>query len=148
MVGLSAEFIAAADLLRPECEETSRPVLFLYCHGLELLLKAVIVSAGIDEDSLRRLGHELTRVSRVARRLTKMLPPLLKPEDYALIGLADIYYATKDFEYQKTGAKSYPSTAALKELSGRLLRPLRAHIDSSVRQTLRRGAAKSRPVSE
>jgi xanthine/CO dehydrogenase XdhC/CoxF family maturation factor len=134
---LAGEFLAAADAVARATPNFSKVVLYLYGHCLELAFKATLVCAGTTEDTLKRLGHQLPRTLRAARRQKAPVQVSLGTDDHRLIGWISHYYAMKDLEYVATGARFYPGTGVLSQLCHRVLDDLTPPVKRFVRSWLR-----------
>lgn len=139
---LADEFIATAKVAQASVTGPSRPATFLYCHGLELLLKSVLICAGIDEKTLRNLGHDLSATLRAVRQHPSAIRPKLTRTDYYLVGWLNRMYSTKDFEYLFTGYRRYPSLDPVQEMVSRLAAHLRPEVDNAVRAAMRSSGEK------
>ena len=138
---LADEYINAASVLgspnRRPTNPPSFPLYYLSCHGLELSLKAFLVSQGTSERRLRRLSHNLVRVLAAAERGNCWSRSFLSPSDRAVIEWVNSYYEKKEFEYLRTGYKSFPNPAQLLALCVRLHSALKPTIWITVRKHLR-----------
>ena len=138
-VQLATEFLAAARNARQGAPEPSRVATFLYCHGVELLLKGALICAGIDEVTLRDLGHDLSATLRAVRHHPAAIQPKLTRTDYYVPGCLNTMYSAKDFEYLFTGFRRYPNLDPVEDLSTRMVAYLKPAIEMAVRSSLRRG---------
>ncbi len=89
---LAAEVVGAADVAAAGGRAPHKVALYLYGHGLELMVKAILVCAGSNEKRLRRLGHDLSAAFKAARRHPGSLRLNLAPRDHALIGMLSPYF--------------------------------------------------------
>ena len=137
---LAREFFRAADLAQRGGPEADLVSLYLYCHGMELILKAALISGGVKETTLRMLGHDLTSTLRTLRRHPKSHNPILTRAESQLLGVLNRMYSQKEFEYLFTGFRQFPSVASCAALAARMssLVPL---IESQVREALKRERA-------
>jgi len=119
---------------------------FLYCHGFELLLKAILICAGVDEMTLRRLGHDLSATLRAVRRHPAAIRPAFTRTDYYLIGWLNKMYSAKDLEYLFTGFRKYPTLDPVENL-GRRMSALIPDIENRVRSVLSSERAGRRHVA-
>ena len=84
---------------------------FLYCHSIELILKAFLIGNGIPKKDLRKLyGHDLEKVLTKAKDLGLSTYVKITSEQEKEISKANRYYASKGFEYFKVtkAVKAYP----------------------------------------
>ena len=110
----------------------------LYGQSLELALKAFLVSRGVIDRELRKLGHDLSAVLRKAQRDEAFAVVALTESDIGVVEWLSVYYKAKDFSYLRPGYFRLPPLDYLSTLSSRLLaqvRPLiwrsvKLHIDS------------------
>lgn len=96
---------------------------YLYCHALELVLKAFLLARGVAEADLKKpeLGHHLSRILSKAQSLHLEQTIPFKTGWEQQIGKANKYYAGKGFEYFSVGAavrgyQDLPDLAALNEI--------------------------------
>jgi hypothetical protein len=97
------------------------PAYYLYCHAIELALKAYLRGTGESITDLKRIGHDLSKAYKKA--LTIGLKDIceLTPELVEAIELANPIYSTKEFEYMKVGAKTLPNIKVLHATAGSLI---------------------------
>jgi hypothetical protein len=128
---LADEFAQAGDKLKPLVGTLERfPLYLLYGHGIELALKAFLISQGVTEKKLRDIGHDLTKALHAAQAHDSFESP---PEyDLQVIDLLNPYYKGKEFEYLVPGAKQFPQADDLGEVAHRLLAALRPIIWKAV----------------
>ena len=104
------EPVAAKLEMAPRLHE---PVYFLIGRAIELALKSFLLSSGYSLDDLKKIGHNLDKLAaRVGESSNESVQGLVRamlPE----IGLLNVYYQAKEFEYRITGYKSYPPTKSL-----------------------------------
>ena len=138
---LADEYFSAAGVVRSfkrrATSPPSFPLYYLSCHGLELSLKAFLVSQGTSEKRLRRLGHNLVRVLVAAERGNCWSRSFLSPSDRAVIEWVNSYYEKKEFEHLRTGYKSFPNPVQLLALCLRLHAALKPTTWINVRKHLR-----------
>lgn len=129
------EYVDAGDKLKPQLNTPGRfPLYLLYCHGIELGVKAFLISQGITDGALRDLGHDLTRALRAARKHASFVSP--SKTDLRLICWVNPYYKGKEFEYLFPGAKSLPQPDTLGRVAHRLLTRLKPIIRKAVKTHL------------
>jgi len=128
---LAEEFVQAGDKLKPLLGTLERfPLYLLYGHGIELALKAFLISQGVAEKKLRDIGHDLIKALDAAQTHHSFKSP---PEyDLQVIDLLNPYYKGKEFEYIVPGAKQFPLADDLGQVAHRLLATLRPIIWSAV----------------
>lgn len=117
---LSDEFVQSGTQLNIPINGISSVRYFLYCHGIELALKAFLVSQGTTDKKLRRIGHDLIVAFKAARRY-ESFKLLFDDKDRNLLAWLNSYYKDKEFEYLFVGLKSYPIPEAVHELAERFL---------------------------
>jgi len=98
-------FFWAAEMLPKDNFSRSKPVYFLYCHSIELALKAKLFYSGINERELRKIGHDLQFALKKANleNLTD-----LERAKYT-IELINPYYQAKELEYSVSGLRTLPA---------------------------------------
>ena len=99
---------------------------YLYCHSLELALKAFLLAKGSSKTRLKELGHDLARTLAEADSLDLVDIVQLSPKQREEVKGANEYYRKKDFEYFTVGRaatayKGLPDLAVLDELASSLL---------------------------
>ena len=100
------------------------PIYYLYCHALELTMKAFLRAKGIAARELanRKYGHQLLALWQACLDNGFQSPSL--STDYAteqVIEILDPYAREFEFRYIKVGAKALPSLDDVKLAAGRLL---------------------------
>src|SRR3989442_11377249 len=116
---LAQDYLGAAKTLQPKWPKVSFVSYYLYGHGLELTLKAFLVSQGSTLRDLKRVGHDLKRALRAARKHASFAGIALTDRDATIIRRLNEYYREKEFEHLVTGAKSLHSSAAVQHLCER-----------------------------
>ena len=111
LVNHGRSYLRAAEILLPYVDrnrddslEFQDPVIFLALHGVELFLKGFLRAHGCTVERLRtRYGHQLGKLLRASIRigLANHLPDLAELQRY--VGTYGPTYASKGFEYLKTG---------------------------------------------
>jgi hypothetical protein len=126
------EFLDAARSL----ERTDRysPVpYYLYCHSIELALKAYLLRTGFpitNEHNRKKYGHRIDRLlSLASERGLDRHAPIADVERHLIQGLAG-FYATKGFEYFDLDRglhvwRELPSLDLVDAIAGRLVNELR-----------------------
>lgn len=135
---LANEFVEAGDRLKGLLSTLgSFPLYLLYGHGIELALKAFLISQGVAEKVLRGMGHDLQEALQAA----KARGSFEEPPDYDLqiLDLLNPYYKGKEFEYLVPGIKNLPQLDELGEVSHRLLATLKPIIWKEVHEHLAKG---------
>jgi hypothetical protein len=99
------EFYCAAQKLHQDDNDINIVVYYLYCHSIEVVLKAVLNFKGYSEKNLKKIGHDLIKVWNKAKtsepNLGDMVSDLEKLED--VLKLLNPYYKGKEFEYIREG---------------------------------------------
>lgn len=117
----ASEFSTSARQAQAGLGSTFSPVpYYLYCHSLELGLKAFLLAKGVTKHELKyRLGHDLRKIPRKARGrgLEQTVPFSAHWRDE--LRKANNYYASKGFEYFGVNAavRGYPQLPALDVLN-------------------------------
>lgn len=86
---------------------------YLFCHAIELLLKAFLLANGISKKDLPnrdRYGHDLEKILKKANELGLGKFVVIMPEQAKEIEKANKYYKSKGFEYFDVirAVKAYP----------------------------------------
>lgn len=75
---------------------------FLYCHSIELALKAFLLVKGVPKKDLPKqnlYGHDLEKILEKAKELDLEKFVKIAPEQEREISKANKYYVSKGFEY-------------------------------------------------
>lgn len=102
---------------------SSVPAMYLIGHGIELSLKAYLLSQGMTAKDLRKLGkngHDLLAAWDAAILRGLQYDLSFKSGDRLALQLLNDRYATKEFEYITTGAVSWPKFGVLVSVASRL----------------------------
>jgi hypothetical protein len=129
-------FLEAAEALPPAqgfAAQGFSPVpYYLYCHSIELALKAFLSVQGVPEAEIRskKLGHNLVRVAERAEALSLARVYTLSGPQWETIRTADPYYGRKGFEYLDPrkallGYKGLPDLESLRALARDLVRSMK-----------------------
>jgi hypothetical protein len=122
----SKEFKAAAKTLGqkdPQGDLYGTVPHYLFCHALELLIKAYLKTVGHNDHDLKTYGHDLEKLLRKAKNggLDKHVA-LSNPEVRA-ISKINPYYKEKQLEYLvPIGPRSFPSLTQIESVLDRLYR--------------------------
>ena len=144
---LGQKFVEAGDKLQPPISTLAFfPLFLLYGHGIELGLKAFLISQGATEKELRDIGHDLTRALDAARAHPSFEP--LREKDLQVIDLLNPYYQGKEFEYIVPGAKQWPQAGDLSSVAHRLLAVLRPIIWKAVQTHRDQGKTPAKPAAD
>lgn len=108
------EFYSASESYKPG--DGFSPVrYYLYCHSLELLFKAYLLTHGVTKDLLKskKYGHNLSTVLSESKKLGIGNILKISKEEEQNVELANDYYNKKGFEYfyvvpAVTGYKDLP----------------------------------------
>jgi hypothetical protein len=104
----------------------------LYCHCLELVLKAFLLARGWEIESLKRkIGHNLEKALRLAREYDLHKVTIVSPEEEEVISEANSHYSSKKFQYfsviyATTAYRDRPDLTVLDSLCARLVAALHA----------------------
>ena len=79
------------------------PCYYLYCHSIELSLKAFLLGRGINQNELkkRKYGHNLEALLNEARRRKLGREVKLDKNDLKMIKFFNVLYSNKEFEYSE-----------------------------------------------
>jgi hypothetical protein len=93
---------------RVQSGHADQPVRFLYCHALELYLKALLRQKyGVAR--LKKIGHKTKRLVKEAQKLGLTITDG-DAAVFSLIGDTDV---VMEFRYIRTGSKTWPTLEAL-----------------------------------
>ena len=109
----SAEHLNAASL---KVTHPQAPVTFLFCHAIELYLKAYLRGTGSDLARLRKLGH---RVAHLAKAATESGLDLGQ-EHFEILAHVDDADVAIEARYIVTGFKRVPTNEALSSVAEQL----------------------------
>ena len=102
---------------------------YLYCHSIELSLKAFLLAQATPYDRLFSLSHNLDAILREARLVGLDSIAPLSPAETAELTKANSIYATKGFEYLDLanlfrGRKHLPELRVLARVTTKLVKAL------------------------
>jgi hypothetical protein len=106
----SAEHLNATRL---KVTHPQRPVTFLFCHAIELYLKAYLRGAGSNLVELKKFGHRVSDLAKVAAEAGLVLEPH-QSEVLSHIDDADVAIEAR---YIVTGFKNLPTNEALSSVA-------------------------------
>jgi len=134
------EFLNAGDLVMAQSQsQLSRSMVayYLYCHGLELALKAFLRAKGVKTEKLKRVhGHDLRKVLGRCDRLGLREFVDMKPEQRGALEQVAPSYVAKTFEYPRPGMASLPLPDCLREVLALLLNSTKSMVrTATVAQT-------------
>jgi hypothetical protein len=109
----SAEHLEAAQL---KVTHPGAPGTFLFCHAIELYLKAYLRNVGRTVEELRQVGH---RVARLADAASKSGLPIGREQAEVLSHIDDAGVAI-EARYIVTGFKTLPTNEALSDVASAL----------------------------
>jgi len=102
----SAEHLQAAHL---KITHPQAPVTFLFCHAIELYLKAYLRGIGNNVDQLKQLGHHVANLARSAIKSGLAIGP----EHSEVLNHIDDADVAIEARYIVTGFKTVPTNEAL-----------------------------------
>lgn len=102
------------------------PTYFLFCHAIELLLKAFLASHGTDERGLRKFGHDLNAAFAAATERGFSPADDRFPE---LVEWLAPYHEDHIFRYRQPGLARLP----LPSETATILQPVIASVKATVR---------------
>lgn len=119
------KYLDAAEILQRHSKGVCMPAYFVACQGLELTLKGYLRGCGLAEKQLRKLGHDLERITdRAFKECPDGLVDLSEPER-VIVSLINMYYQDRDLQYTRSEYKELPELSALLEVCERLWRSTR-----------------------
>jgi hypothetical protein len=108
------------DALQVEVSHREAPVTFLFCHAIELYLKAFLRGAGKTIADLKKVGHRVADLAALATASGLSL----EPEHSEILSHIDDTDVAIEARYIVTGFKTRPANEALAQVAG--------HLDDSV----------------
>jgi hypothetical protein len=126
----SAEHLNAANL---KVTHPQAPVTFLFCHAIELYLKAYLRGAGSNLAQLKKIGH---RVANLARSATES-GLAIGPEQSEILSHIDDADIAIEARYIVTGFKNLLTNEALSDAT--------AHLDQTICAALAKTGFAVRP---
>lgn len=125
---MAREYLLAAQILieadrRAVLGFASHPTLLLLSHGIELALKAYLLSHGLNAKELKKIRHDLVKALEEAenRGLRQ-----LGRRDRQVVRWINEYYSKKEFEYVvEQGGRSLPHVRILDQVLVKLVNRLR-----------------------
>jgi hypothetical protein len=109
----SAEHLNAAQL---KVTHPQAPVTFLFCHAIELYLKAYLRGAGKTVAQLKQIGHRVANLAKSAIESGLQI----KQEQTEVLGHIDDADVAIEARYIVTGFKNIPTNEALSRLTAYL----------------------------
>jgi hypothetical protein len=119
------DFYQAYMLLTDQRNNALQVRYFLLCRSLELAFKALLRQHGYSVKQLQDIGHNLNNLLIEVVKTCGYKP---KPEDTALIKLANQHYETKEMEYFTRGYKEFPDINVLADYVGIQIRIIHIEI--------------------
>lgn len=105
---LANSYLAAAVTLQEkDCAETRLPSIFLLLHALELHLKSFLISRGLCERELKRVGHDLLVCMRLCKEHGLSSYVILSWRQQIQIMRLNQYYKYKELEYFVPHSKKF-----------------------------------------
>jgi hypothetical protein len=127
----ATHFLQVARSIQPG--STFSPVAYyLYCHSLELSLKAFLLVKGVSKEKLKKsLGHNLEAILTRADGLGLQREVPVTITEKEELSKANEYYCNKEFEYFEVGSAAIgypdlPNLSILADLAEKLVRELKA----------------------
>ncbi len=128
-----SDFVTAASAF-PSTDRYSPLPYYLYCHAIELFLKAFLLTKGISRNELSKkaiFSHDLIKGLILARQNGLPTVIMLSAADEAELGKANIYYNEKGFEYfdvteAMRGFSNRPDLSTLRTIAEKLQIKLKA----------------------
>lgn len=133
---LAEDYLKGARALDESWPKVSFVSYFLYGHALELAFKSFLISQGSTNSSLKRIGHDLKRALRAARRHEPFEHVVLSDQDRVVIAWLGAYYKDKEFEYLFTGSKSLPISSEVRSVCERVLASIRPLVWQAAHQEI------------
>jgi len=103
------------------------PAYYLYCHAIELALKAYLRGSGARLEELKQIGHDLSMAYKKALAAGIKNECKITLDMERSINLVNQVYREKEFEYIKTGARTIPTIAILRATTDLLVVELKRY---------------------
>lgn len=120
------QFFKSAEKLNtgPQWLDAPIPVYFLFLHAVESALKSYLYFRGLDEDELRKFGHNLEATWQAAmeRGICKISSECQELRD--CIEIINPIYRGIELDYFYPGRKRLPFIEQVQRLSGNLITDL------------------------
>lgn len=97
------------------------PVMYLVGHSIELILKSFLAHNGVNDNKLRKIGHDLEKCYKKAKQLGLNSVVTLNAENEEVLEVLNVLYKTKQLNYLVTGSKKFPIMGPLQNLTVKLL---------------------------
>ena len=99
---------------------------YLLAHGIELQLKAFLLTKNYSVETLRsrKFGHDLVKLLNESKKNDFLSVVELSEYEKELIELINVSYKAKELEYFLAGSSSYPVYSELVELAEKISRSL------------------------
>ena len=112
LLNMSKDYLKAFNILENNSDFKkgfSRDItFFLFCHGIELGLKAYLKSEKYSLNHLKSIGHDLKKLYILCKQKGIEKHLSFTQKDITVFEQLNLYYKNKDFEYSQTGFRSYP----------------------------------------
>jgi hypothetical protein len=128
----SKEMLEAANILIPKGISVMGPMYYLLGHSLEVGIKSFILSKGANQKCLRDIGHDLIKAVEWSKPCGIESYFTFSNEQVEMIMLLNKYYKTKEFEYRKTGNKTFPDAVEFASMIKSLLEAIKPVCRASV----------------
>ena len=92
------------------------PVMYLFGHSIELILKSYLAHNGVNENKLRKIGHNLEKCYKKAKELGLNSVVNLDAENIEVLKVLNALYQSKQLNYMDTGRKTFPIIGPLQTL--------------------------------
>lgn len=119
------KYLDAAEILQRNTKGVCMPAYFVACQGLELTLKACLRGCGSSEKQLRKLGHDLEKITERAFEECPKNLITLSETDRVIVSMVNMYYEDRDLQYTRSEYKEFPELSPLLEVCERLWRGTR-----------------------
>ena len=119
---------AASVIVESEKNEASkvlRPILYLYCHAIELALKSVLIRHGTTDKKLKKISHDLAKAFCRACKYEEM--KFLSSDLRSCVEQLNPYYSGKHLEYHRTGMMHVCDPDSLRKLVDNFIKDLDGH---------------------
>ncbi len=128
-IGLLAtgkQFYKSAEKINtgPQWQDAPLPVYFLFLHAVECALKSYLHFRGVDEDGLRKFGHDLQAAWQQAMDLGICEISSECKELKGCIEIINPIYRGVELEYFYPGRRRLPVIEHIHRLSGTLINDL------------------------
>ena len=111
LLNFSNNYFQAYEIIRKEgsIKWPSPVMVYMFCHGVELLFKAFLRNKGKTVNELKGIGHDLENIIKACGAFNCNKLDVFTKINWGVVSLLNQQYKNKEFEYSLTGFKQLPS---------------------------------------